>query len=80
MCDLQERLSYPIDDAFKLLGSNWNSEVLLEFSRGSRYSELQRHRNNNAMSYEFSDKGRKLFGLVNSSAAFPLRWHRGTER
>ncbi len=107
MCDPRESLGYPIDDAFKLLGHKWYSEVLLEFSRGaSRYSDLQKAlprisprtlsmrlaelraigvisakpRNNNTVTYEFTDKGRELIGLVNSIAAFSLRWHSGTER
>jgi DNA-binding HxlR family transcriptional regulator len=43
MCDPFESLSFPIDEALRLLGRRWYSQVLLEITRGAtRYSDLMR--------------------------------------
>jgi DNA-binding HxlR family transcriptional regulator len=43
MCDPLDDLSYPVDDAFRLLGRRWGPEVLTQMSRGmSRYSQLHK--------------------------------------
>jgi len=43
MCDPLDDLSYPVDEAFRLLGRRWGPEILTQMSRGmARYSQLEK--------------------------------------
>jgi DNA-binding HxlR family transcriptional regulator len=43
MCDPLDDLSYPVDEAFRLLGRRWGPEILTQLSHGmTRYSQLQK--------------------------------------
>ncbi len=69
MCDPYEKLTYSIDQMFRLFGRRWSSQVLLEINRGNlRYSQLERalpSMSSRTLSARISDFQR--FGIISAS-------------